>query len=289
MAYIGAWAGIISGIWLLFEKAEETLRPETRTAISNWLKNSNLGGELANWPTAFVSVFDSIFGKKHLSWRCFFRSSIASFAAVTIVFMFFFTINPEPILVAFKEFVDMPRGILLMLLPVAITVVLNPIPDYISLLETRYIINRMSKTNSSIKIMGYLVFDFIATFVIFSVVGMFMSFLVLFILTGGSVVEASEGIAIVLEVVKTGIFLGQNDSSSLVGIWLYSTFFTSVWVYLYILSGMIVKVGSFIGILGRLIRKIFDIDNRPLRSMGYVCMVLVSLIFLIAPFVKLLF
>ncbi len=80
LAYFGAWATLIGGIWLLFARAEETLRPETKTAISNWLSNLNPEGKLANWAVAFASVFDGIFGKKHFSWRCFSRSCIAPFA-----------------------------------------------------------------------------------------------------------------------------------------------------------------------------------------------------------------
>ncbi len=81
----------------------------------------------------------------------------------------------------------------------------------------------------------------------------------------------------------------EASNQANMGVWFYSTFFTSVWVYLYVISGLIVKAGSFIEILGSFIRKIFDIDNKPLRSMGYVCMVLVSLIFLIVPFIELFF
>ncbi len=73
------------------------------------------------------------------------------------------------------------------------------------------------------------------------------------------------------------------------GIWFYSTFFTSVWLWLYVISGLIVKVGIFSGILIGRMRGIFDIDNKPLRSMGLVCILFVSIIFLIVPFVKLLF
>ncbi len=48
LAYFGAWATLIGGIWLLFARAEETLRPETKTAISSWLNNLNPEGKLAN-------------------------------------------------------------------------------------------------------------------------------------------------------------------------------------------------------------------------------------------------
>ena len=75
----------MGGLWILFSRAETVASPEAKAAITSWLRNVKPEGTLSNWPSTFADVFDSVFGKKHLSWRCFWRSCIASFLAVSVV------------------------------------------------------------------------------------------------------------------------------------------------------------------------------------------------------------
>ena len=48
---------------------------------------ADLPEELPNWPSMFVALFDRVFTEKHLSWRCFRRSSVASVATVLVIFL----------------------------------------------------------------------------------------------------------------------------------------------------------------------------------------------------------
>ncbi len=51
------------------------------------------------------------------------------------------------------------------------------------------------------------------------------------------------------------------------GIFLYTTLFTSVWVWLYVGGGMILKfIQKIVPV-----RRWFDLENAPLRSIGFVC------------------
>lgn len=285
ISYFSAWAGIIGGIWLLFSKAEDLVKPEIKTDISNWLRNLNLEGKLANWPTAFVAVFDGIFGKKHFSWRCFSRSCIASILAVLMLTIFWWALNPEVFYAYFlnEDFTE-TLGMYIF-----ISFVFNLIPDYFSLFETRYIIGKLRNVNSTTKIIVFLVIDIVATAFIFFA-GVAISIFIVNRIAGDPMYMYLDTLLGVVEMIEAGLTMSTfADKVPNMGVWFYSTFFTSVWIYLYVISGMIVKAGSFIGILASCIRKIFDIDNKPLRSMGYVCIAFVSLIFLIVPFAKLLF
>lgn len=286
-AYILAWFGINSGIWFLFVKLEETLRPEIKTDISNWLSNLNPEKKLANWPTAFASIFDGIFGKKHFSWRCFSRSCIASILAVLMLTILWWALNPEGFYGYFYRFgFDSLVGSLV--LYILLSFCFNLIPDYFSLLETRYIIGKLRNVHSTPKIIIFLVIDLVATVFIF-LVGAAIGIAIITIIYGQDNYE--ETLTGFMGMFLSGITMDvSNDYIPVnMGVWFYSTFFTSVWIYLYVISGMIVKAGSFIGILASCIRKIFDIDKKPLRSMGYVSIAFVSLAFLIVPFAKLLF
>ena len=285
--YFSAWAGIIGGIWLLFSKAEDLVKPEIKTDISSWLKNLHLEGKLANWPTAFASIFDSVFSKKHFSWRCFSRSCIASILAVLMLTILWWALNPNNFYVVFSS----EDLVVILSYHLTASVIFNKIPDYFSLLETRYIIGKLRNINSTTKTIVFLIVDIVATAFIFFL-GVAIGVSLITILAGESLEEYLFTLSSIKSLLWYGFVMNVNtvDNDNLnMGVWFYSTFFTSVWIYLYIISGLIVKAGSFIGILASCIRKIFDIDKKPLRSMGYVCIAFVSLIFLIVPFAKLLF
>ena len=60
------------------------------------------------------------------------------------------------------------------------------------------------------------------------------------------------------------------------GIIFYSTFFTSFWIWLYGLSGLAVRFCKPFSRGVRLARRFFDIDDQPLRSLGFVSILLVA-------------
>ena len=91
-AYALAWAGIIAGIWLLFEKTEEAVKPEIKVATARWLQNLDPHHVAKGWPEQFAAVFDSVFGERHLSWTCFRRSCLASLSSVLIMVCFWWTL-----------------------------------------------------------------------------------------------------------------------------------------------------------------------------------------------------
>ena len=70
------------------------------------------------------------------------------------------------------------------------------------------------------------------------------------------------------------------------GIFFYSTFFTSVWVCLYALSGFAVKVAGNLGIGMSRLSGVLDIEKKPLRSMGFLSIALISLLFLVLPVLR---
>jgi hypothetical protein len=68
------------------------------------------------------------------------------------------------------------------------------------------------------------------------------------------------------------------------GIFFYSTFFTSVWVWLYAVAGGLLRLASYLGLVLRGLRGILDIQNKPLRSIGMVSNLLITLVYMGMPF-----
>jgi len=64
-------------------------------------------------------------------------------------------------------------------------------------------------------------------------------------------------------------------------LYFYSTFFTSVWVWLYALSGTMVKIANYLGIGIEYFKRFLDIDKNPFLCIGVVSIIIVSLIYLV--------
>jgi hypothetical protein len=223
LTYAGSWVAITGGIWVLFQRAETVLKPEVKAAISQWLQNLNPATAFANWPATFAAVFDRIFGKRHLSWRCFGRSCIASFVGVITLILIWAGLRPNQ----FAAVVEGGEHWWLLTI-FGGTVVYNLIPDYLSLLESRFVIHWMSEARFILRILTFLAIDLVFTAAIFW--GVFYALFALLFLLGGEPTLVIVPIWVVCAWLSlTADFAGVPPPA----IFFYSTFFTSVWVWLY--------------------------------------------------------
>src|ERR1700732_3199583 len=89
-----AAGGVLAGIvWKFFERVEAVLKDDTKLEIAVWLLGAKVGEKVQPWPETFAKVFDRVFGTKHLSWRCFWRSWAGSMLTVVGVFAFYGLVN----------------------------------------------------------------------------------------------------------------------------------------------------------------------------------------------------
>jgi hypothetical protein len=78
--------GVAGMVWKAFERVETHLNEETKPEIAIWLLSLKpLSPPLQGWPGTFATMLDRVFGKKHLSERCFWRSALASYGFLIIV------------------------------------------------------------------------------------------------------------------------------------------------------------------------------------------------------------
>lgn len=125
---ITSWFFLTGGIWKLFERVERATSDEAKAITSDWLQG--LGFEdLRRWPDSFCQAFDAAFGRRHFTFDCFLRSSVASFVAVAILTSLWGVLRTGEFLYLTR--VDDPY--LRIFLVSLITLFLNLVPDYISL------------------------------------------------------------------------------------------------------------------------------------------------------------
>ena len=88
-------------------------------------------------------------------------------------------------------------------------------------------------------------------------------------------IELSSPISILVAVVS-----GSGGVLGFERIYFYSAFFTSAWLWLYMLSVLasrvLLRMNSGVGFLLR----VTDVERQPFRSMGFVSVIVASLIFL---------
>lgn len=276
---IGSYFGMAGGVWALFDRADKALKGEAKKSISRWLTETNPTAENSKWPGQFISIFDSVFGEKHLSWRCFFRSSIASYIAIIILSLVYVAIRGTES-TFFSHTGNFVWSQLLAIF--LIGAIINLLPDFVSLLETRYIIQWMSRSKSFLKIFGLLCLD-LAVSSLLIIGGFILLACIVFLVSlifDLSTDSFPEIVFHLVGVFESGLSFKNNDEGNS-GIFIYSTFFTSVWVWLYGLSGLVIKTCNKIGQGLNWLKNIFDFENRPLPSLGFVSNLIILFIYLI--------
>jgi len=253
--------GLLYVIVKFFKEVEERLHDDTKLEIAVWLLGVKTAAKVQTWPDTFAKVFDRVFGTNHLSWRCFWRSCLASYAALIFFAVAAGTTHHRFMIEEPNTFVSWPEKI------VWFGLFFNVIPDYVSLLKTRYLLKRIVVTSALVRIrpaLSVLAVDLLATSVIAS-----LPTALLGRLAGWQFLGSDSWIE--------GSFWDQYSyaiqRARVVGyVWvtLFPAFFTSIWLWLYAGSGFILKGARYFDrYLGWFNRR-FDIEKKPLSSIGLV-------------------
>jgi hypothetical protein len=239
-----------AAVWKASEKLENYLSDDAKLKIAIWLLGLHVPiGTIQTWPETFANVFDRLFGSRHLSWKCFWRSALISYIAVFLTGSYLdglcSTVRPTILY-------DMLR----------FSFVGNVLPDYISLLETRYVLGLIQRTVSPIFRIAFLLLDLVLTSGIA-------------LLTAHSILSvwwvngdprrwdwSPSGI-----VVNHALDFHQNHSWI---VFVFPAFLTSIWLWLYVGSGFLLRAARRLDIGFGWFNRNFDIEHKPLQSIGFV-------------------
>jgi len=293
-----AWtAGLILG---LFFVTSGVTKKEAKESLAKSIIGFTLRTWLAKWPVEFIKLFDSIFSNKHFSIRCFLMStafSISGFLAILLIYNHFSCVVPYwgPYSI---------RGIPnLVFVVVTAVLVINCIPDYLSLLETRKLIGWMAIRNKPLSLVSFLILDLFFSTLIFFTISTLMIFLFMAIhgLYSGDLYNVKisfkgliQGLYIILTDLLYRVFdIGQPQippdgltqlslmsrgidydqaQKMLFRSFFLTTFLTSVWVWLFSIILITIKCSQQYAVRAWdfLFGKFLDIENQPIRSIGWV-------------------
>jgi hypothetical protein len=232
---------------------EAAMSTQSRDRLSSWLRQSDARTLIESIPAQFLVLFDRLFGERHLTWRCFARSAIASTLMVWIVSLLWAVRHPPPSVWGAAE---------LLFNMTVVAIVFNLVPDYVSLLETRYLLSRAERSG---RIWMLLLVDLLAT----GFLG-FGGYLAGYLVFGGS---PERSWSFVWQLVSFRPILSFDLSGGAVynlplGFYFYSTFFTSAWLWLYALSVLasrvLVRMNQGVGFLLRAT----DVEYQPFGALG---------------------
>jgi serine/threonine protein kinase len=285
LAFFGTWIAVCVGIVGLFREGEKVMSAESRAAVSDWLLQENFAKRHSNWPATFVALFDALFTREHLSWICFRRSAITSVLVVTVLFAGFAGFGLITIPSTLTDFAEIA---ILLGLPVALNIVI----DYVSLFETRWILGQMSGTDHTVEHVGYLGVDLILTGLCVILPVSVLQIFGLGVMTEFSAWTAAfwyqlgSALLNMMELFVTITAEGLGEIPRVMSVMLFSTMFTSVWVWLYAVAGGVLRI--FRPVLESLdwLTRHLDVEARPVHAMGMLLALLISLGFAVtAPFV----
>lgn len=301
MESLFSWIGLSAVLFFSFVKAgkvaDDTFNDVSRRQFSCWLLNAQPERKICEWASAFAHLFDSVFGTRHISPKCFSRSAVASVLAVGLCLFVGRGFYIE-LLNSYGWSADIA------LLAIC-GVLANIVIDYISLLETRVAVNAMKRQKRSIARHAVLVGDLLLT----SAGSALVFFLVMFfvgVMDFVSDPSVDDPVLLLVlapfaaldmlfvEVFRNGflaVFIDalraseRSDQIALAPL-LWSTYFTSVWLWLFLVATGINRFGSWvaawIGTWHHLAIRHLKIEEKPFSVVGFICGMVAAVVSAIA-------
>ncbi|MGO9617003.1 MAG: hypothetical protein ACLP6W_11430 [Bryobacteraceae bacterium] len=268
--HLSVGLSVLLFVGAVFKWIEDTAAAEIKSSAGHWLlrvdrKSSEIQAvEVQDWPTIFAALFDRAFGEKHLSWRCFRRSCAASALAVTLLLLLSFW-------TAERRVWTWLWGAVL-----AAALLNVVVPDYLSLLESRWVLSLMCRTRSAVMWSALLVVNFVLTSAIAWTAFVF-TLHDLLLISGCATAGIALSPRVMWTVLKSAVNYFPMVSSMFggptrpfVAIFVYPAFLTSIWIWLFAAAGLTIKAASRASIALNWLVRIQDISQKPLQSIGRV-------------------
>lgn len=218
-----------------------------------------------------VALFEAIFGHKHWTFRCFVRSTIASFLFIIALNLIFYRKYPHIYdLYAFSiNWVGhLQFGVWIIVVGQTVVFILvSCFPDYLSLYKARLILNAMTREPTLTKVFWFMCLDLLGSITLSIVAYICVQ----------RFVEPSfaKTLVDVFTMVGSGLntLIGRSeDQTALFNIvFVLSTMMTSLWTILIIMAVIVLKaIRRPVNYMMRIVRWGFDVDSYPVRVIGLV-------------------
>ena len=246
-SWMAVWVAAVTSCCKVGKIADDAFSGDTKRQVSRWLSNAQPEHVLFGWANVFAFSFDAVFGIRHFSVKCFLRSAIASIVTVLIwdllISRFIFCALFDAA-VGGVGVDGSPPWLLVYFAPVNIVI------DYLSLLETRFAVSLLQEQRQFIVRGLILAGDLLLTTVGAVAIGCILYYI-------ADVPPLPFG----LDLVVLPFILP----------FAYSTYLTSLWLWLFAVAKLANGALSWTGIgYGYAIRSL-DTENKPFLAVGVIC------------------
>jgi hypothetical protein len=274
-----SFVGIVTGVAKGFNWFEKVLNSEGRRKLSQWLKNVPGDEQIDIWATVFPTLIDRVFGPRARSWKFFLRSCVASILALLCVSLLYTVhFGVDWIGSYFPNWNYLENALFI----IAFSLVVNCVPDYLSVLVSRTIVRAMSIRPNAPRILFLLLLDTVSTLFVASVALVVSCTVSLFVEDyldnlangyGPYHFNMSD-----ISMAATAFFKAiPNDFTFRLFVW--ASLFTSIWVWLYVLASVSIRILHRVRFLWVKIVPFLNIDNKPLTAIGRVAGLIAGLLY----------
>ena len=273
--YVALAIACTSSVWGVFASLHLIVRSEFSASFGARLVAIDPSEWARTWSREWTRLFERVFSNRHLSGRCIASSAVASLVWVAFAFIFALIVTSTSPSVYFATFTGMRVDAILW--GVGYLLIGNLLPDYLSLLETRWIVHRIDLSKWRVRTVPYLALDLVLTATIYC------AFYTLYLwisdyagdLAPLSLLELYRALEQAFTQAYGWTFHPHLDPAGYrtfeYAIPYYSTFGTSVWVCLYALAGYTLKsLDTFGSRPWRFLTdNVFNVERSPVLVFGW--------------------
>lgn len=306
IAHFGTPAGIFGLTLFAFSLLERSSSPRAKDDFARYLREANFAVVPLRLPHTARYIFETVFGKRHLTGFCIYRSVVCSVLAILALTAL--SVLGDPLSVtsaidAFNQSNFMVRGMIISILVWSLAM------DYLSLLKTRLVIGALDRTQTPHTVPRILLIgaaDFVVGFCIF-VLGVIVGMAIGEIISSAYFFAQCPSCAghipsleyeLLVAIIHTFpnkyanffptlvSYIYSGRLSNIFAILFFASLVPSIWLWLYLASSLLTRVITNSSRPIRFLVYFLDIDHHPIRSVGIVAATLSLVIYLIVVFVQ---
>jgi len=260
---------VATGVAKMFDWFDGLISDESRVALWYYMADVPTDERIDSWGSVFPLLIDNIYGKRPWSLKFFFRSCISSIIATCVVAIIYFRFSS-----GYRPTDSLDFLLKSLLLGAFLA---NVLPDFVSLLLTRFIVKVIEKIPHPVAICLALLADTLWTTLISAasvLLGLAFFFgISVLILFYSSAHDASSVFEQPFDLLGS-LLRGNVDLNNTLmfrhplSIFFYSAFFTSLWLWLYVFSIFFIKIAHSVRPLWIRLLPYLDIEKKPMQAIG---------------------
>jgi hypothetical protein len=269
------FVGIVTGVAKGFKWFDKVLSPQGRSSLSLWLKNVPGDEQIDTWGNIFPDLINRVFGPRALSFRFIFRSCVASFLAVAVSFAMICVYFGVP--VTAPETSDKSATFFFTLL-IMLTLTVNCVPDYFSLLVSRFIVRLMSRRPTLLRCAGLLLLDTALTLTL-ALLSLSLTSLIADLVTRTRPADDFLHHPFGFAFSEASDLLSSLPSNPALWIFILASLFTSIWVWLYVLASVSIRIVHKVRFVWVRVVPFLNVDKKPMQAIGRIAGLIAGLLY----------